>query len=179
MIEYLAHDIFVVDEFLTLEECQALIQFAESLGFEEAPITTAAGPLLAPEIRNNTRVILDDVARAEHLWHKAKEYVPAQFAGAKAVGLNERFRFYRYVPGQVFHWHRDGYFRRENGQRSRLTLILYLNDDFQGGQTAFADFRVAAKAGRALFFEHSYLHEGCEVLAGTKYVLRTDVMYSH
>jgi hypothetical protein len=28
-----------------------------------------------------------------------------------------------------------------------------------------------------LLFEHAVLHEGSEVLAGTKYVLRSDVLY--
>ena len=31
--------------------------------------------------------------------------------------------------------------------------------------------------GQVLIFEHRQLHEGAPVLAGKKYVLRTDVMY--
>ena len=60
-----------------------------------------------------------------------------------------------------------------------LTFIVYLNDGFQGGDTAFLDDDVVAhpKPGRALLFQHQILHEGCQVLAGVKYVLRTDVMY--
>ena len=36
---------------------------------------------------------------------------------------------------------------------------------------------VQPKVGMALVFEHAILHEGVAVEEGTKYVLRTDVMY--
>ena len=42
--------------------------------------------------------------------------------------MNERLRFYRYDIGQQFDWHYDGYFERDNGERSYLTLMVYLND---------------------------------------------------
>ncbi len=45
----------------------------------------------------------------------------------------------------------------------------------QGRAEALA--RVQPRAGMALVFKHAILHEGSSVVAGTKYVLRTDVMY--
>ena len=59
-----------------------------------------------------------------------------------------------------------------------LTLIVYLNDDFEGGETDF-DLGVCVdpRPGTALLFQHFLLHEGCKVTAGMKYVLRSDVMY--
>jgi prolyl 4-hydroxylase len=64
-------------------------------------------------------------------------------------------------------------------ERSLLTLMVYLNEGFEGGATAFHDFGVAVRprTGMALLFQHRLLHEGCEVSAGVKYVLRSDVMY--
>jgi hypothetical protein len=53
-----------------------------------------------------------------------------------------------------------------------------LNDDFDGGETLFEDVTIEPERGMALIFAHGYLHEGGEVLAGRKYVLRTDVMYA-
>ena len=39
------------------------------------------------------------------------------------------------------------------------------------------DEKIQPKPGRALFFQHAILHEGCEVLAGVKYAIRSDIMY--
>ena len=60
-----------------------------------------------------------------------------------------------------------------------LTVMVYLNDVPSGGETEFqpSGFRVIPKAGTVLVFQHDLLHQGAEVLNGTKYVLRTDVMY--
>jgi hypothetical protein len=58
--------------------------------------------------------------------------------------------------------------------------MVYLNEGFGGGTTAFHDFDVAAtpRTGAALVFQHQLLHEGCVVTSGVKYVLRSDVMYA-
>ena len=95
------------------------------------------------------------------------------------IGLNERLRFYRYLPGQSFAAHRDGYFLRENGQRSFLTFILYLNDDYTGGEIRFLESEkiVVPQLGQAIVFSHQLWHEGLPVTDGCKYVLRTDVIY--
>ena len=62
---------------------------------------------------------------------------PAGWAYHRAVGLNERFRFYRYTEGEYFNWHGDGSFLRSDGERSLFTAMLYLNDGFEGGTTDF------------------------------------------
>ena len=55
--------------------------------------------------------------------------------------------------------------------------MIYLNDDFEGGATAFDDITIHPKKGTALCFIHEQKHEGCPIISGTKYVIRTDVMY--
>ena len=98
----------------------------------------------------------------------------------EAIGLNERFRYYRYDPGQKFRPHFDGSFDRTYAEKSLLTFMVYLNEGFAGGWTRFHTDRerfVAPEAGKALVFWHQQLHEGMPVESGRKYVLRTDVMY--
>jgi predicted 2-oxoglutarate/Fe(II)-dependent dioxygenase YbiX len=168
---------FTIAELLTPEECGALIARVERHGFEEAPITTDRGMLMAPEIRNNTRVMLDDVDLAARLWARARDRVPAQVGARRAVGMNERLRFYRYEPGQRFRLHRDGHYERPDGERSLYTFLVYLNDGFTGGGTRIEDHVVTPVTGLAVGFLHALLHEGCTVEAGRKYVLRSDVMY--
>jgi predicted 2-oxoglutarate/Fe(II)-dependent dioxygenase YbiX len=174
---FINEEIFTVAEFFTADECRATIELAESIGFADAPITTGGGAVYAPEIRNNTRVMLDDAPRATILYERAKLFVPQHIEGWRLAGVNERLRFYRYDVGQQFDWHFDGYFRRDNGERSWLTFMIYLNDDFDGGQTLFADCAIRPQTGMALFFIHHVRHKGETVARGRKYVLRTDVMY--
>lgn len=185
--EIVGDAVFTVDQFLTADECSELVKVAEGIGFEAATVNARGGPQMIPDWRNNTRVILDDSARAAWLWELAREFVPDTIAGCQAVGVNERLRFYRYDPGQKFDWHTDGYFRRDNGEQSRLTFMVYLNGGMTGGETSFSDdsvrprfsdFSIMPETGQALFFAHMLLHKGQPVTEGRKYVLRTDLMYS-
>ena len=178
-------DLFLIDEFLDPLDCRQWIATAEASGFERALINTSVGQLPAPEVRNNDRLIWDDPELAERWWQRAAALIPAAFGRWHASGLNERFRFYRYRPGQRFAAHYDGSYQRNRDENSWLTLLVYLNDDFAGGTTRFDLAGVAdpvvvqPQAGMALVFMHDRLHQGDEVTAGTKYVLRTDVMYRH
>lgn len=176
-VQYYNDYTYSVDNLLNQVECEEYITWSENDGYGEAPITTAFGPVMNKAVRNNERVILDDRSLAQLLYKKVKPFVIDRFQGMKAIGLNERFRFYRYTPGQYFNWHMDGAYRRNYKQVSLFTLMFYLNDDFSGGRTEFNNFKVHPQAGRALFFYHRQEHKGDDVLTGCKYVIRTDVMY--
>jgi len=173
--------VFVLHQFLTLEECSALIERGEALGFGDAPITTSGGFVMRKDVRNNERVMVDDVELAGTLFERARPFLPERWFYWQLVGLNERFRFYRYDRGQRFAPHTDGYFERDNGERSHFTFMVYLNEGFEGGETLFDyfshDIKVVPRTGMALVFAHKLLHEGAAVVSGRKYVLRTDVMY--
>lgn len=176
--------IITLDNFFSLEECAHYIQASENSGFDAASVTTNSGQAMMPEIRNNSRVIWDDESLSEALWQRVTPYVPSPLFRREAIGLHERWRFYRYEVGQAFKMHFDGSVKRENGERSQVTFMIYLNDDFEGGETRFAlpqspeIISVEPRAGMALLFLHNLRHEGAPVLSGIKYVLRSDVMYS-
>jgi prolyl 4-hydroxylase len=170
--------LFTLDAFLSPEECTVLIREAERWGFAPAPITTGRGFKMVPEIRNNTRVMADDTELAARLWDRFRQRTDLEPVGDFGpVGLNERFRYYRYTAGQAFRWHRDGAFIRNENEQSFFTFMVYLNDGFDGGRTEFEHESVVPKAGRLLVFDHGLRHQGAEVLRGTKYVLRSDVMF--
>ena len=172
--------VFTVSDVLNRDECEEMIERTERLGYEPAPITTGRGFVMAPEVRSNTRVMLDDVARAQRLWQRLGDRVPSGPSGWRAVGLNERFRFYRYDVGERFRWHYDGSFRRSPAECSLVTVMVYLNDGFDGGATEFdlgRELRVVPRRGTALVFDHPLRHQGAPVRRGRKYVMRTDVMY--
>jgi prolyl 4-hydroxylase len=172
-----ATGIFTIEQLLAPSECEALVQRAETQGFESATIVTATAAKVDPDTRNNDRCMFDDRTLANDIWLRSRTAIPAVMGGRQAIGLNERFRLYRYMPGQRFAWHSDAPFRRENGEVSLLTFIVYLNAGYEGGATLFQSAQVTGEIGRALVFQHSLLHEGSAVVRGTKYALRSDVMY--
>jgi hypothetical protein len=177
--------VLVIHDFLSGEECVALIRRSEDLVYEPGRVADVVMEL----VRNNERVLIDDLSLAADLFHRAEPLLPAVIEGHGLVGFNERWRFYRYRPGQTFKPHRDGsYMRLNSWEESRMTFMIYLNDGMAGGETRFfADMQqvflqrpylsVQPKEGMALVFLHSIWHEGAVVHSGQKYVLRTDVMY--
>ena len=170
---------WLVHELLRPEECAALIESAEREGFAAAPVTTSYGPVMIPDYRNNTRVMRDEPAVVDHLWPRVAPFVEQMGIGLPAIGLNERLRYYSYVPGEFFAPHGDGSFIRDLRERSLLTVLFYLNGDCEGGETRFLSSGVSVRpqTGLALFFVHPLLHEGRVVRAGRKLVLRSDVMF--
>ncbi len=59
-------------------------------------------------------------------------------------------------------------------------VLVYFNDDFEGGETRFVkqlDRVVRPRRGLVAIFQHKIRHEGCEVRRGKKYAMRTDVIY--
>ena len=176
--------VFLIRGFATPLECEAFIVHSEKAGYEDAAITTAQGFVMNKDVRDNSRLIEDDQPLADRLWQRARPFVPSPLNGWRAVALNERFRYYRYDRAQQFAPHGDGSFRRANGEESQLTFMVYLNDNYTGGDTKFyselgaSRVSVRPERGAALVFAHRQLHEGAPVVQGRKYVLRTDVMYA-
>ena len=109
------------------------------------------------------------------------------------VGINPRLRVLRYdsKDGDDFLPHFDATTRIDNSGMSLLTVLLYLNTgggvDFDGGETIFwnaADLsnphsavQVIPEAGKVVVFEHDLYHSGQSLQWGTKYVLRTDLLF--
>ena len=182
MLNQIKPGVFVVPDFLTPQECSDLIACSEAAGFSAADVRTATGQASMPTIGNNDRLILslDDVLVASWVAlvvGRLLAFDLPEIAGERAVGLPRDVRFYRYGPGQRFKMHKDGPWR-EDELTSRLTFLVYLNEGFDGGGTDFRDLIVTPKVGSALIFEHATWHEGAAVTAGTKYVLRSDVLYA-
>ncbi len=169
-------------------ECAGIIQEAEGAGFQ------ATGGDYPPSYRDNDRQVLDDAARAELVFERIRPFLPERLVDAagdawRLKGLNPRFRFCRYRGGQRFCIHRDGAHAPSSEERSHLTCMLYLNDsgEFTGGSTRYYAERaegsellgvVRPEAGTLIVFDHELWHDGEAVSSGTKYVMRTDVLYT-
>ncbi len=163
----------VVENFLTPEECVNYITMSEKMGYAEALIQTKGnGEVMNKDVRDNDRVIWDDVNLASELFERMKHLPPQTIDEWQIYGLNERFRFYRYKDGQKFRTHVDGAFKRNENELSLISMLLYLNGDFEGGGTPLLtiDEVIQPKEGMLLLFDHKILHAGLPVTSGTKYV---------
>lgn len=174
-----------VDEVLPPSRCSEYIKQFETGAHELAPVIRRDGVGIDERVRNNRRVMWDDPHEANAIMTAVRDRLcatdtafPDDFQGRKLLCANPRLRIYRYEPGERHGVHWDTEVEAEGGI-SRITLVVYLNDDFQGGATDFPELEltISPRTGRALLFQHRVLHEATEVTQGTKYVLRTDLIY--
>lgn len=194
---------FVIDDVLTGEEADRMIDASEHFGYrDEAP-----GIATAPGMRMNKAMhwVADD-AMMDAIFARIAHLLPAQIGGAVLhPALSRRINMYRYDDRDVFNLHTDGDWpgyglsADRSGMvewpdlRSCLSMLLYLNgpaDGVGGGSTRLyrpdrGHVDVTPRKGSALFFRHGFgphsvLHEGRQVHGAVpKYVARINVMYAH
>lgn len=163
------------DGLFTADECDYLVSTAQ--------------PLLKPS------VVVDPVS-GEHLPHPVRTSDGAAFPWASerpavhalnrrlaaASGTDERcgepLQILRYRPGQQYRSHHDAV--ADDNQRI-ITMLVYLNADYTGGETAFfaPGLKLRGNVGDALLFRNAdsagrpdpaALHAGLPVTAGEKLI---------
>jgi hypothetical protein len=180
-LAFLLHNVF------TPEECKALIKISEDTGYSPALVNIGGGrQVLMKGYRDSSRVVIDDHEFVRCLLTRISTFLPQSFKGESLVEINERLRFLRYDSGDKFEPHCDGAFGRDdNSAVTLITLQMYLNEGFEGGETTFLDLKtgnrvpVVPKTGMVLVFEHKIMHEGSLLKSGRKYTIRTDVLYTN
>ncbi|KAK5127722.1 hypothetical protein LTR08_004314 [Meristemomyces frigidus] len=197
----------LIKHVLTPDECTSIIAAAETVEFiPDAPVRDNGQETSV--LAHNFYWIVDQ-AFHDKLWQRVRPYIPEESAGRKVRGINRRFRVYRYVPGAEYRCHIDGAwppsgldpisdaYRYDSSppearQSSLFTFLIYLNDEFAGGETSFFlpsaregvlnAYPVKPAIGSVAVFPHgeakgALLHEGTGVTSGAKYIMRTDVEY--
>lgn len=166
------------------EECDDLIKLSEDCGYTEALVNIGDRQDVQIEsFKGNSRVLLnDDQEFVRSLLHRIASYIPGEFMNQKLIGINERLRFSRYESGDKFRPHYNDSYRHPDNA-TLITLQIYLNQNFVGGETSFLDMCentecVKPITGMVLVFEHRISHEESVVNSGRKYTIRTDVLYT-
>lgn len=162
-------------------ELAALLAVADAVGW--TPVDEGDAPVIGPAGyqslggRRQLRAAIDDEPLAMAIWAPLRARLPP-LPCAEPIGINPRLRFYAYPPGAAYPPHTDGAWIVGGARRSALTLLLYLNDGFGGGETSFLDdpAPLTPRAGAALIFPHERWHQGHPVTSGTKLILRTDLL---
>lgn len=176
---------FLITNALSRRECAAVIAAGHAIGLRTDP-ADVDGVTGALRLQYCEFIVWQQTI--ESLWSRISDLMPAG-----AVGINPRWRFFRYGPGTIYRRHVDGSWPANalndqgeyvvdtsNGKiRSRLTFLIYLTEGFNGGSTTFFGATpgepgvisargVVPQIGSVLCFPHgdaedSPVHEGSAV----------------
>ena len=176
----------VIQRFAGAAECRWLIDSArERLG--PATVFDQASGALRPDERRTSRAAIFTFDQVDPVI----EMIRARISATLGVPLRhfEASQVLHYAPGQEFHPHHDYFdpsfdgFHEEIAARGQrvATLLIYLNDDFTGGETSFPSlgFDYRGEIGDAIAFASVdpggqpnplTLHAGLPPLSGEKWI---------
>jgi len=177
---------YVADLLPAARAAAVLAEFGADDPWDQAQIAvprkTASGQtdilgVIDPDRRNARRIRLRDIAdRPKPVTRAVLSEVSAAVCRFVSTEFGMSFQdiggaeISRYPEGGEFKPHTDTH--RGNAERA-FTVILYLNDDFLGGETAFPglDYHCRPAPRRVLVFLPTELHAGLPVSRGEKVVL--------
>jgi prolyl 4-hydroxylase len=161
--------------FASPDECSYLVRVAEP-AFQPATVGHVSGRTQ----QHNQQIRTCDVAAFPWI---AEDLVIQAFnrriaaASATTAQCGEPLQILRYLPGQQFRPHRDCV--EPGGNQRMFTMLVYLNEDYTGGETEFlkTGFKVKGSTGDAILFRNvdsagnpdpDSLHAGLPVTSGVK-----------
>ena len=119
-----------------------------------------------PEIDDRSKYILTEITNA--FMECSKKY-KEHYNLDHEVNLDDEFGIKKYFVGKGLGPHADQY---DGNMRLRYSLVLYVNDDYEGGELLFENHDVGVKpeAGSLAIFPSSYpyLHESTPLISGAK-----------
>jgi prolyl 4-hydroxylase len=218
--------LITVDNVLSPAKCKELIAMGNKKGWSASPPTGGGHGHNDKELpRTSSFCVLYDDELANELWKKLRPLIPDDltyldddnvYLNSKTKGaewvpsyIYNKMRFYKYEPGQSFPEHHDYKVRRrivtENDEfieQSFTTVLVYLNDEFEDGETGYwpdetgihcrykkgsddssskqklHQIRITPQTGKAVLQYQDIMHEGIAPRKGDKYILRTDVIHT-
>lgn len=177
------HDIVEVKEFLSREESQALIDYYESNSdawqltcFYNARVMDPIAPWKA-----NPASVIDETYM-RNLRQKFQELAESVF-DRKLKNLT--LSAHKWLPGAFAAFHSDN--TELDGtpnawRENKLVTIIYLNDDYDGGNLVFRDhdIDIAPEAGTVVVFDVGYenIHGVTEVTSGQRWTMLASFDYA-
>jgi hypothetical protein len=170
-------EIFTIDD-LFQDKLIEWINFVETASSKNKPFTYSNfknGKIIMPEL-------------SQYIYEK-KPFLPEIYIDARGEKwkFNRASKYTMYAvaaKGQSFPIHTDTGAEFSHEEESKFTLLIYLNDNFKGGQTQFYDDNfnktriIQPKSGRCLMFDINLFHAGLPLIEGTKMWIGTELVCS-
>ena len=189
-VDELDYDIEEIPNFISYEECDKIIEMSKSK-LVPSLVYTGNKDLFITENRKSNQCWLDestskipeDIIFLKKISDKIKDYTNTHNK------YHEQFQVVNYGHGGFFIPHHDACdgnisycerMNKNNGPRY-ITLMIYLNDNFEGGETIFPSInkKIKPEKGKAVIFRNvnakgniikQSLHGGEPVKSGEKWI---------
>ena len=162
-----------IENVLTKEECRDIIDNITDFNFQD--MSNKYDP---KKERNNSRLLVLDKDLSRYLWNQVEDVLerviqensiklcPLGFDVLRGkwefCGLNEAIRVNRYSSdrNEYFAPHKDAQYCPSGDERSIFSLVVYLNEGFQGGNTCYYLPKKPKEQTRAMTVEEEIKAEG-------------------
>ena len=179
------------DEVLSVNEELDKKEFTvSSIGFEDGE---SGEPRVDSNIRSSSGCFLLDDEKAAQIMHKGMNNALLKYreqlmkihptfdgypvpGGFMTSSNRELIQVLEYVKNQKYTWHIDASPQPNSREYHRkISVIIYLSDDFEGGTTKFVHQEYKPPIGHALIFPSNWCfpHTGTTVTSGRKRVAVT------
>ena len=190
-----------IKEYFTLEYCSENDEYIKPAIYEKIISEEEAKYILekAKDLFKESEIVggsVEGIRKSNTAWlsksdNKIKEIIQRVCTLTNLpIDNAEDLQVVKYEPNGYYRPHHDSCcdqndscekFIKDGGQR-KVTMVLYLNDNFRGGETNFPNLKMrlkAPKCGGLLFYPlekngnrcHPYaLHEGTDIEEGEKYI---------
>ena len=168
-------DVTMFPNLFSAAECDYLRQLCEP-GYQPALVADSSGRFISDPIRTSDASTIHWLIEdpAVHALNRRLAAVSGTHAEQ-----GEALQLLRYRPGQQYRNHLD--FVRASENQRFLTALVYLNQDYEGGETCFipTGLKVKGRKGDAIVFRNTDAnrlpdamseHAGLPVTTGTKYL---------
>ena len=172
-------EIFTIDNLYTDEEINFFKDYVENANDKNRSFTSS--PF------KNGKIIEPDFSSL--MYSRIKTFLPDEYVDKKNIkwGFLECTKYIMYAKircGENFGIHSDTgcQYDVQMNKYSKYTVLTYLNDDYEGGNTIFYDdnfkktCEIKPRTNRTLMFDIDLFHQGCKVLKGNKYWIGSELV---
>jgi prolyl 4-hydroxylase len=178
--------IYEYENYVESEVCDSIINAIESQGIPESIFTEGKNRIRKNSCLNLTRCGLKEIKNIDNFVHTIFSEVHQNYLqdnkylyfllrdGNHFVKyLSSEYIYRKYDSNDYYDWHLD----MTEGKNNLFSYLLYLNDDFSGGETVFLHekLKLKPKKGSLLCFPCDYrmIHKSLKIKTGSKKIIWT------